>query len=178
MTTPAAEYTPTHEVILDAADGTPYPTELVCNAGPEGPCRAVWTCDCEAYYDASIRNGVPAHRPNLEDDDTWHAGRFDLDLCGLREWFSDESLSGKIRIPVKADFGGDYVMFEMLNPTATTIRQAKAEALRDAAGEVEVLRARQALVTQHQQGKEDGLNRAAETLRALSDHASRIEAGE
>mgnify|MGYP003450292359 CR=1 FL=1 len=74
----------------------------------------------------------------------------------------------------------DYEPAHVLTDSAlkATIRQAKAEALREAAGEIEVLRARQTLVAQYQQGKEDGLNRAAEILRALSDLASRIEAGE
>ena len=157
MTTPPADYTPTHEVILDAVDGNPRPTRLVCNAGPEGLCHAVWTCDCDETYDAQIRNGVPAHRPDLEDEHTWHAGRFNPEMCILQDWFDnlDECVFGEIRVPVREVWHGGYVTFTMLDTTATTIRQAKAEALREAAAEV--------------------YPRAATWLRA---RASRIEAGE
>ena len=134
MTTPPAEYTPTHEVILDAADGEPRPTRLVCNAGPEGLCHAVWTCDCEVWNEEGIRNGVPAHQPGGDGEDdnegVWHAGTFDPDKCNLQDWFdnSDECVFGEIRVPVREVWHGDYVTFTMLDTTATTIRQAKAEA--------------------------------------------------
>lgn len=101
-----------HEVIITAEDGC-FTTRFVCNAPSTSMCHAVWTCDCETFYRSGIRHGMPAHQPDYENPDRWHAGTFDPDFCNLRDWYEadDEGLSGEVTVPVEANFEGDYYAF-------------------------------------------------------------------
>lgn len=107
-----------HEVTL-AVDGGYATREFVCNAPAESLCHADFDCGCEHYYHASIRNGVPSHRPDPRDDDTWHTGRFDPTFCNLRDWFEaddGESLTYRVTLPVRATWEGDFYSFEAAVP--------------------------------------------------------------
>lgn len=109
-----------HTVTIEFEDGWRSYT-FKCNAGPKSLCHARYTCDCETWYDQSIRNGVPAHRPDPFDEELWHAGVFDPDECLHKYWFDqapEDSLNGVITIPVTPVWQGDCETFDILTPGA------------------------------------------------------------
>lgn len=120
-----------HTVTISFVDGyTVY--AFRCNAGPESLCHAVYTCDCDEYYDSCIRNGVPAHRPSPFDMDTWHAGVFSAGECSHKDWFDnadDVPLDGEMTFSVNPVWHGGYETFDITTSRPTA--EVKAEALED-----------------------------------------------
>lgn len=114
-----------HSVTITFEEG--YPSyRFTCTAPADALCRADWSCDCEKYYDEQVRNGVPAHRPHWGDPDTWHAGVFKTDFCGIKAWFdgsSENPLDGEVTVPVEAEWDGEYYAFTVYTP-ATPERSA------------------------------------------------------
>lgn len=123
-----------HTVTVTFEDGFPRYT-FTCNAGPESLCHARYTCDCETWYDHSIRNGVPAHRPDPFDEESWHAGVFDADECFHKSWFDeadDAPLDGEVTFPVNPVWQDDYETFDITTPVLTpTDADRKLAAVRD-----------------------------------------------
>ena len=95
-----------HTVTIDWGRDGWATNRFECHAPADAMCHAVWSCDCEEFYDAGIRNGVPAHRPDPDDPDRWHAGTFNAAACNLRDWFdnTDEPLRGEVTVPVRAEW--------------------------------------------------------------------------
>lgn len=97
-----------------------YPSyKFECSAPADALCRAQWTCDCESWAFAGVRDGIPWHS-HVDADDPLspsterHTGKFG-DECNLRDWFdnTDEPLEGSVTIPVHAIFEVDYYRFEV-----------------------------------------------------------------
>ena len=109
-----------------------HPTSrFTCHAPADGLCRARWACECEVLYDVRIRNGVPAHRPDPDDPDTWHAGTFEPGYCGPRDWFKESSevdrLDGEVTFPVVARWEDvDDVVFEPVDAMPRLLAFAEA----------------------------------------------------
>jgi len=140
-----------HTVTIEFEDGCRSYT-FTCNAGPKSLCHARYTCDCETWYDQSIRNGVPAHRPDPFDEGLWHAGVFDADECSHKPWFDeadDAPLDGEVTFSVNPVWQGDYETFDIATTTDAEAKLAAVEFTLDgwADGQIDAIQAYVALRT-------------------------------
>lgn len=87
-------------------------TRLICHAPADAQCKAVWDCDCEAFYDFLITDdGLPTHLPDPHYKHRWCTGRWGTG-CDLVDWFDageDEALTGTVTFDVTAEWGDGYV---------------------------------------------------------------------
>ncbi len=111
-----------HTLTIDFDGGGISPdTTLQCHAPADADCHVVWDCDCEGFYDYRVQDGVPIHFPEYDtpttvrDDGLAHRGRFDPEVCNLRDWHknSDDDVQGSITVPVEASWEGDFYLFDV-----------------------------------------------------------------
>lgn len=110
-----------HSVTIEAEERWGIHVTFHCDEPAEAMCRAIWRCECEQYYSSCIRNGVPAHQPDPDDPDCWHAGTFGGD-CDLRAWFDEgeDLLIGKVTLPVEAQWQDGYYTFTLTSAVPTS----------------------------------------------------------
>lgn len=96
---------------------------MTCNAPPDAMCHARYDCECEAWIDAGVTDGLPTHRVGDGDRESWHdetrcVGRFDPDWCNYVEWFHDgnghEEMYGALHVSVVPEWQGEFYRFRIV----------------------------------------------------------------
>ena len=109
-----------HHLIING-EGAPH---VRCDEPATAPCRAVYDCGCEGYYDIGITDdGRPYHVPQPDEGEV-HIGRFEEHCCTIAEWFSEmdteDLLSGEYAIPLRVEWGIDSPILHLPEPNQET----------------------------------------------------------
>ena len=98
-----------------------------CNEPPEAICRAVFDCECEAYYGSGVDEQGPWHEVDDYDSDgpdpkTRHYGKPGGE-CGQLLFITesgcpDEMGDGEVTVPVRLQWEGDDYSWHIDPPTA------------------------------------------------------------
>ena len=131
-----------HVVRIEFHGGLTY--TMTCTALADAMCHARYDCECEAWIDADVRDGLPTHRVGdydmpTRDDEARHVGRFDPGWCNIVEWFEDgdgaDDMTGTFTFPVTPVFEGDHYTYVIADPNAQLA--AERDRARDLAASLE-----------------------------------------